>query len=202
MRLGNGPLSAQLQQAAGLQRRRHLHYIATQLDLAPDSFISGRALAACQTLVKCVNLNGNHWMCAVWSRQLSRIIYTLDSMVTGTAYQPALDYFMSLCEALGDAEPITIEALPVAQQSDGTSCGLFVIEYCKVLCAEGADISSDATRLQLEQVDTTLTRTWLGKLARTLDKPLRDTLFKRSSIMKRRRTEWDAERASGAPRVE
>ena len=66
------------------------------LDLAPDMFISGRPLADSQTLVKSISLNGNHWMCAVWSRQLPTVIHTLDSMSTGAAYQQALVHFTTL----------------------------------------------------------------------------------------------------------
>ena len=52
----------------------------------------------------------------------------------------------------------------VSQQSEGWSCGLFCIEFCRVLAQFGAD----KTRSKLFEVSTTHTRTWLGHLNRTL----------------------------------
>lgn len=175
-----------------------------QLDLAPDSVISGRPLARCRTLVKCVNLNRNHWTCAVWSRQRPTSVYTLDSMQGFASPQQALVHFVALCQSLtgDDGDALTVKAVPVAQHSDVTSCGLFVIEFCRVLCAEGADITSEATRSQLHHVDTTRTRTWLGTFSRTTDVTLRDPLFIRSSASKRNRTKWDAEQAAASTAIE
>jgi hypothetical protein len=90
----------------------------------------------------------------------------------------------------------------VAQQSDGSSCGLFAIEFCKVLCAPGADVISESTRAQLLAVETTSTRQWLDRLSRTLDVPMRDPFFVRSSASKRNRTVWAREQAEMAPAVE
>ena len=109
--------------------------------------MSGRRLFGCRTLLKCVILNGNHWMAAARTRQQPNVIYTIDSMARSSSHRRALSPFVSLCVTLSGTDArIAIQAVPVAQQTDGCSCGLFVIEYCKVLCTQGADVSSEATQ--------------------------------------------------------
>ena len=50
-----------------------------------------------------------------------------------------------------------------------------------MLCATDADITAEATRVRLQQIETKQTREWLGRLCRTLDLPLSDPRYKRST---------------------
>ena len=72
------------------------------------------------------------------------------------------------------------------QQHDSTSCGLFVAEFCRMLCGADADITTEATSVRLQQVETKQTREWLGRLCRTLEVPLSDPCYKRSPHKRQR----------------
>ena len=169
-----------------------LQLLQTHVDLQPDTFVSGRHLSSCDTLVKCVNFQQNHWIAATWSRHHPFVIRVLDSMKRGNAdrYQQPLTHFTSLCRALAPENEVLLDVQPVAQQSDGSSCGLFAIEFCRVLC-DGVEQEHMASRLL--QVNTVNTRAWLGTLSRNLDIPIRDPLFQRSSASAGSRTMWNAE---------
>ena len=134
----------------------------------------------------------HHWIAALWHRSTPSVVAVLDSMVVsvrGTksvraatnGYDEALRHFVALCTSLCDAPAaMQLALVPTAQQQDGSSCGLFVIEFGKLLC-EDAD-----ERAGLLQVDTSATRAWLGTLSRTLDEPMRDPLFQRSGTKRAR----------------
>ena len=183
-------------------------FLQSHLDVFPDTTVSGRRPVDCSRLVKCVNVNNNHWVVAVWQKQQPSVVYALDSMFNpATAWSCSAQHhsvtpFIMLCQALAGGTRIVMNDLAVAQQKDNSSCGLFVIEYCRVLGEADADISTGATRERLQQVSTEGTRQWLCTLSRTLDIPQRDPLFQRSARAKRNRTTWDAEQARTAPEVE
>ena len=90
--------------------------------------------------------------------------------------------------------------LPAARQSDSSSCGLFVIEFCRVLCRAGADITGAYTRRLLQEVGVEETREWLGKLARTLGNV--HAPHARSPASTSNRTSFDSESAKRAEEVE
>ena len=90
-------------------------------------------------------------------------------------------------QSLAACTPV-ITPLEVSQQRDGSSCGLFALEFCRVLCAADDDIGNEATLEQLRCVDTTGTRGWLRSLSNTLDVPMRNPSYRRSTAAKRQRT--------------
>ena len=169
-------------------------------DVVATTTIGGRRLIDCGTLVKCVNLSGNHWIAVVWNRRRPAVVCVLDSMTMNAAgsYKQQLGPFMAMCRSLGSEAvhesgelDIELEMVEVAQQKDGSSCGLFVIEFCKVLAASnGDDDFSVGSEIRAQLLCTTVvdTREWLGKLSRTLDVSVRDPLFRRSRPVKRVRS--------------
>ena len=181
--------------------------LQAEMDIHRTTVVDGRSPTDCQTLVKAVNVDKRHWIAAVWHRQTPGVVYTLDSLShkSQLALLP-LRPFIALCHSLAcPATPvgitaetaqtaattavlatttstnITLEAVAVPKQNDSTSCGLFVAEFCRVLCAADADITTGATRVRLQQIETKQTREWLGRLCRTLDVPLSDPCYKRST---------------------
>ena len=187
--------------------------LQAETDVHRNTMIDGRRPADCRMLVKAVNVDKKHWIAAVWHRHAPAIVYTLDSLSHKSPPLAPLHLrlFIALCQSLTSAATpmaittetatatattalvaatattcITLEAVSVGQQGDSTSCGLFVAEFCRVLCAADADITTEATRVRLQQVDTKQTREWLGRLCRTLDVPLSDPCDKRSTHKRQR----------------
>ena len=181
-------------------------FLQAEMDISCNTLIDGRKPADCQTLVKAVNVDKRHWIAAVWHRPSPTIVYILDSLShrSPLALLP-LRHFIALCHSLASATALTttsaadtattaagtttdftLEAVAVAQQKDSTSCGLFVTEFCRVLCTADADITTECTRLRLQQVETKQTREWLGRLCRTLDVPLSNPCYKRTTSKRQR----------------
>ena len=172
--------------------------LQTEMDISGNTLIDGRRPTDCQTLVKAVNVDKRHWIAAVWNKQTPAIVYTLDSLSHKSPLAPLyLRPFTALCQSLTSAAStaetattattdITLEAVSDARQNDSTSCGLFVAEFCRVLCAAHADITTEATRLHLQRAETKQTREWLGRLCRTLDVPLSDPCYNRSTHKRQR----------------
>ena len=155
-------------------------FLHHRVNVAPTTLIDGRQPQACSTLVKCINFGGNHWIAAVWSRHQPDTVFILDSLAPDTRastkrnritmYNDAAQHFVQFCEQLDGTErdSINLDLVQTAQQDDGTSCGLFVIEFARLLASPAADITGSSTRRQLEQVSVAHTRQWLKMLSNTL----------------------------------
>ena len=153
----------------------------SELDIHALTTVDGRVVNACTVLVKAPHIGNNHWATAVWDRRAPTTVYLLDSQHAPTALHKSsgghassrditrykLQHFLSLCTQLTDREP-QVEFVQVAQQSDGWSCGLFCIEFCRVLAQTGASMSAEATLAQLREVDVKETRAWLSWLNKTM----------------------------------
>ena len=57
-------------------------------------------------------------------------------------YNDATQHFVHFCEQLNgsDRGSVSLKLVPAAQQNDDTSCGLFVIEFARILASPAADI--------------------------------------------------------------
>ena len=88
-------------------------------------------------------------------------------------YNDAAQHFVRFCEQLTGTErdSVELDLVQTAQQDDSTSCGLFVIEFARLLASSAADIMGSSTRRQLEQVSVADTRQWLSSLSHTLGNP-------------------------------
>ena len=164
-------------------------FLDKQLDLLPDTVVDCRRVSDCSVFVKAINVDTNHWIAAVWTRQQPTILYTLDSL----SYDPTrqhLDHFTAFCQSLIGQLPVTVEVIDVAQQQDGTSCGLFVIEFCKVLAGANADITSEQTRAALRAVRVDNTRQWLGVLSKNLGMLAPVPQYRRAKRRKAEKIGW------------
>ena len=185
-------------------------FLIQSVNLVATTSVVGRQPAHCNTIVKCINMHGNHWIAAVWSRSQPHTVFVLDSMAApatnkrkrATPYSDVCATFLQFCQHLIDAEPHTVqlELLPTARQDDGSSCGLFVIEYARVLAQPSADITSTSTRRQLELVNTVNTRQWLHTLSNTLGNAT--SPHTRSPASTSNRTYFDESKAEAAEKIE
>ena len=135
--------------------------------MRPDTIIDGRVISSCSVIVQASNQDGVHWSLAVWCQAQPHTVYGLDSKMW--LKERHFDVFLSVCRQLAPAGPSpSLCLVDVAQQTDNCSCGLYVVEFCRILAAEGADITTEHTQKQLLEIDVRSTRSFLGKLYRTL----------------------------------
>ena len=151
-----------------------------QVDIAPNTAIDGRRPLDCRCVVKCINIDTQHWIAAVWCRLQPATVFILDSLAPAAAtttkrlrtssYTVHVTHFLRFCEELSgsDRTSVNVAVLPAARQSDSSSCGVFVIEFCRELCRAGADVTGACTRRLLQEVGVEDTRRWLEQLSRTL----------------------------------
>ena len=149
-----------------LQGREQDNHALTTLD--------GRAVNTSTVLVKALHIGGNHWATVVWDRRAPTTVYLLDSQHARAGHASSrelnkynLGHFLSLCSQLAETVPV-VEFVQVAQQSDGWSCGLFCVEFCRVLTQPCASMSAEATLAQLREVEVKQTRAWLSWLNKTM----------------------------------
>ena len=132
--------------------------------VTPDLVVDGRAVSSASVLVRLIHLR-NHWAAAVWHWERPGVVYTLDSASLLTADNPTVQDFVALCEVLHPGLGITVESLPVAQQHDGHSCGLYVVEFCFILALTSG---LEAVCRQLLHVDVSGTRAMIQELQQKL----------------------------------
>ena len=116
-------------------------------DINPSTLIDGRQAQACTTLFKAVHFNAKNWICVIWSRHQPDAVFVLDSLAheahastkrcRTAMYNDAIQHFVHICEQLNgsDRGSVSLQLVPAAQQNDGSSCGLFVIESACILAS-------------------------------------------------------------------
>ena len=150
-----------------------LHSLFPLGTVVPDTFIDGRVVHSVSVLVRVIHMDIEHWAVAMWCRAQPHVVYTLDSASLLQADHPTLVDFAALCQQLGPGRSVTVEALPVAQQSDGHSCGCFAAEFCMILSryALGPGINTMASSRMLHElshVDVSGTRARIKELRQKL----------------------------------
>jgi len=137
--------------------------------------IDSRLISTGRVVVKVVHYSVNrinHWAVAVWDRSRENVVFTIDSATLVDAATPQLVFFIDWVQAvraheLGrPAEPLTVEQVECAQQDDTVSCGLYVVEFCKVLAKES--IMTRAAQEKLMECKVTDTRQFLFHLYTSL----------------------------------
>jgi hypothetical protein len=97
--------------------------------------------------------NENHWTLAVFDRAEQKL-YLFDSMCT-QAEKPLPSAYSRLPDFLG-VDSNSVQRLKSVQQQDDVSCGLFVIEYMRIISTPGW------TPGPLQSVSVDNTRQWLA----------------------------------------
>jgi hypothetical protein len=132
--------------------------------VTPDLVVDGRVVSSASVLVRLIYIR-NHWAAAVWYCQRPGVVFMLDSASLLTTDNPTVQDFVALCQVLHPGFGITVESLPVAQQDDGYSCGLFVVEFCFILALTSG---FETVRRQLLHVDVSGTRAMIKELQQKL----------------------------------
>ena len=136
-------------------RGGHVYFLNPILSAAYDSYASD--IEGFQFVAKPLNTKGKHWSLAVWDRR-HNVVFYLDSLPDATAEQPEVGAFVqAFVSAFTEGAAVVVQVLPMAKQTDGYSCGLFVHEAAVIVASESW--LDETTRGQLLMaIDITGTR--------------------------------------------